>query len=151
MQTCSEIRPAGTWDEAMAADTVVLDFDGRHRRRLKMTGQSGLVFLLDLPRAVALRNGDGLVLSTGLIVRVVAAKERRAEIAAPDTATLIRIAWHMGNRHLPTQVRGERLYIRHDHVIVDMVRGLRGSVTEIEAPFDPEGGAFSHEHPHRHS
>lgn len=135
----------------MAADTVVLDFDGRHRRRLKMTGQSGLVFLLDLPRAVALRNGDGLVLSTGLIVRVVAAKERLAEIAAPDTATLIRIAWHMGNRHLPTQVRGERLYIRHDHVIVDMVRGLRGSVTEIEAPFDPEGGAFSHEHPHRHS
>lgn len=151
MLTCSEIRPAGTWNEAIAADTVVLDFDGRHRRRHTMNGQAGLAFLLDLPRAAALRDGDGLVLGDGRIVRVKATSERLIEIEAPDLATLNRIAWHLGNRHLPTQVRGERLYIRPDHVIVDMIKGLRGSVVEIEAPFDPEGGAFSHDPSHRHS
>lgn len=150
MLTCSEIRPAGTWDEAASADTVVLDFDGRHRRRLAMTGQAGLEFLLELPRAAALRHGDGLVLDDRRIVRVQAAPERLIEIAAPDAATLMRIAWHLGNRHLPMQVRDGRLYIRHDHVILDMIRGLHGSAVEIDAPFDPEGGAFGHDHPHRH-
>jgi urease accessory protein len=164
MQTCNEVRPAGTWNEAITADTVVLDFDGRHRRRLAMTGEAGLVFLLDLPRAVVLRDGDGLVLRDGRIVRVTAAPEPLVEIAAPDVAALVRIAWHLGNRHLPTQLREDRLRIRHDHVIIDMVRGLGGITTEIEAPFDPEGGAFNvsvahghghshgsdHEHLHRH-
>ncbi len=150
MLTCTEIRPAGTWDEGSSADTVVLDFDGRHRRRLAMTGQAGVAFLLDLPRAAALRHGDGLVLRDRRIVRVQAAPERLIEISAPDAATLLRIAWHLGNRHLPVQVREGRLYIRHDHVILDMVRGLHGAAAEIEAPFDPEGGAFAHEQPHRH-
>ena len=151
MLICSEVRRAGAWNDKTAAETVVLDFDGRHRRRVTMTGEAGLSFLLDLPRAAALRDGDGLVLADGRIVRVKAASERLIEIAAPDLATLVRIAWHLGNRHLQTQVSGERLYIRRDHVIVDMVRGLGCSVAEVEAPFDPEGGAFSHEHAHRHA
>ncbi|HET6630258.1 MAG TPA: urease accessory protein UreE [Woeseiaceae bacterium] len=161
---CNEVRLAGTWNEAIAADTVFLDFDGRHRRRLAMTGEAGLAFLLDLPRAAVLRDGDGLVLLDGRIVRVKAAPEHLVEIAAADVPALVRIAWHLGNRHLPTQLCGDRLRIRHDHVIMDMVRGLGGSVAEISAPFDPEGGAFnfgavhgqahSHgpdrEHPHQH-
>lgn len=150
MLTCREIRPAATWGASQAADTVVLDFDGRHRRRMLLTGQAGLEFLLDLARTTALRDGDGLLLSDGRIVRVAAAPERLLEIAAPDLDTLVRIAWHLGNRHLPTQVWGERLYIRHDHVILDMVRGLRASVTEVQAAFDPEGGAFSAEATHHH-
>lgn len=154
MLICHEVCPAGTWDKGGAVDSVVLDFDGRHRRRMLMTGQAGLEFLLDLPRAVALRDGDGLLLGDGRIVRVMAAPEPLIEIAAPDLDTLIRIAWHLGNRHLPTQLQGGRLYIRHDHVILDMVQGLHGTVTEVHAAFDPEGGAFSidsaHHHDHHH-
>jgi urease accessory protein len=154
MLTCNEIRPAGTWDAADAADEVLLDFDGRHRRRHMMTGQQGLSFLLDLSRAVALRDGDGLALSDGRVVRVKAAPERLIEITAADMAGLVRISWHLGNRHLPTQLMGDRLRIRYDHVIKGMVEGLNGATADIDAPFDPEGGAFSHggghHHHHRH-
>ena len=145
----SEIRPAGTWGHA-ETDHVVLDFDDRHRRRIVMTGVRGTRFLLDLPEAVALRNGDGLVLEDGRTVRVEAAPERLAEIRCAAPADLVRIAWHLGNRHLPTQLLGDRLRIREDHVILDMVRRLGAEVRLIEAPFDPEGGAYGHGHTHGH-
>jgi urease accessory protein len=148
MLRCSEVRPAGTWNDASAADGVILDFDGRHRRRVVMATQAGLAFLLDLPRALALRNGDGLVLDDGRIVRVTARSEPLLEIAAPNADALIRIAWHLGNRHLPMQLREGRLYIRHDHVILEMIRGLTGHATAVEAPFDPEAGAFAHAQRH---
>lgn len=148
MLTCNEIRPAGTWNESTAADTVVLDFDARHRRRHAMNGQAGLAWLLDLPQPAVLRSGDGLVLSDGRIVRVDAAPERLMEISAPDAGALVRIAWHLGNRHLPTQLVRDRLRIRHDHVMEAMVNGLGGTVVAIEAPFDPEGGAFAQAGPH---
>ena len=151
MLTSSEIRPAGTWDDAAPADVVTLDFDGRHRRRHAMTGEGGLVFLLDLPQAAVLHDGDGLVLGDGRIVRVSAEPERLMEIAAPDLPALIRIALHLGNRHLPTQLVRDRLRIRHDHVIKEMVEGLGGTVADIEAPFDPESGAFAHSHDHAHA
>lgn len=116
-----------------------------------MTGEAGLAFLLDLPRAVALRDGDGLALKDGAVVRVKAAPERLIEITAPHLAALVRIAWHLGNRHLPTQLMEDRLRIRDDHVIREMVEGLGGGVATVQAPFDPEGGAFSHDAaPHHH-
>lgn len=133
-----------------AADTVVLDFDGRHRRRLAMTGRDGLHFLLDLPEAVALADGDLLELEDGRFVRVAAAPESLAEIEAVDLPALVRIAWHLGNRHLPTELTGDRLRIRRDHVIEDMVTGLGGVVRAIEAPFNPEGGAYGHGQVHGH-
>lgn len=153
MLTCNEIRPAGTWDAAGAADEVVLDFDGRHRRRLMMKGERGLSFLLDLPRAVVMRGGDGLVLGDGSVVLVRSAPERLIEIGAADMGALMRIAWHLGNRHLPTQLMGDRLRIRYDHVILEMVQGLGGTTVAVDAPFDPEGGAFGHgggDHHHHH-
>lgn len=154
MLICNEVRLAGTWDLTCAADTVVLDFDGRHRRRHRMDGENGLSFLLDLPRAVALRGGDGLVLNDGRIVNVKSAPEKLIEITAANMGALMRIAWHLGNRHLPTQLLGESLRIRYDHVILDMVKGLDGGTEVIDAPFDPEGGAFghvaSHDHGHEH-
>jgi len=145
--------------KAAPADTVVLDFDDRHRRRMAMTGTRGLEFLLDLENAVALRGGDALVLEDGRLVEVVAAPEPLIEIRGTDPQHLVRVAWHLGNRHLPTQITARGLRIRRDHVIEAMVKGLGARVIEIEAPFDPEGGAYAgggHAHapasdPHGHS
>ncbi len=144
------------WKEE-PADTVVLDFDDRHRRRMAMTGTRGLEFLLDLENAVALRGGDALVLEDGRLVEVVAAPEALVEIKGSDPHHLIRVAWHLGNRHLPTQIMPKGLRIRRDHVIEAMVKGLGARIVEIEAPFDPEGGAYAgtahgHAHePHAHT
>jgi len=130
------------WSEP-PADTVVLGFDDRHRRRMAMTGTRGLAFLLDLENAVALRGGDALVLDDGRLIEVVAAPEPLAEIRCNDPQHLVRVAWHLGNRHLPTQIMAKGLRIRRDHVIEAMVKGLGARVIEIEAPFDPEGGAYA--------
>lgn len=138
---------AGQWPEAEARDAVTLDFDDRFRRRRLYTGQDGLAFLLDLPEATVLRDGDGLALATGGYVRVRAATEPLVEITAGTREHLARIAWHLGNRHLPTQIEGDRLLIRDDHVIVHMLEGLGATLRRVEAPFDPEGGAYG-EHNH---
>ena len=129
---------------------VTLDFNDRHRRRLRMTSNEGREFVLDLAEATALVDGDGLCLDDNSIVRVHASDEPVAVITAQDRETLVRIAWHLGNRHLPTQVDGERLIIRDDHVIVDMVRGLGGQVQQTSTAFQPEGGAYSGGHGHDH-
>jgi urease accessory protein len=142
MIRATQVKPQHRWTET-AADTIVLDFDDRHRRRMAMTGTRGLEFLLDLEHAVALRGGDALVLEDGQLVEVVAAPEPLLEIRCNDPQQLVRVAWHLGNRHLPTQITGRALRIRRDHVIEGMVKGLGARVIEIEAPFDPEGGAYA--------
>jgi urease accessory protein len=150
MIRATEVKPQQCWTET-PADTVVLDFDDRHRRRMAMTGTRGLQFLLDLENAVALRGGDALVLEDGRLVEVVSAPEPLVEIRGADPHHLIRVAWHLGNRHLPTQIMPKGLRIRRDHVIEAMVKGLGARVIEIEAPFDPEGGAYAgtgHGHAH---
>jgi len=147
MIRATEVRGQYRWKEA-PADTVVLDFDDRHRRRMAMTGTRGLEFLLDLETAIALRGGDALVLEDGRLIEVVAAPEPLVEIKGADPLHLVRIAWHLGNRHLPTQIVGKGLRIRRDHVIEAMVKGLGARIVEIEAPFDPEGGAYAAAHEH---
>jgi urease accessory protein len=142
MIRATRVLPHHRWDHA-AADTIVLGFDDRHRRRMTMTGTRGLEFLLDLESAVALRGGDALVLEDGRLIEVVAAPEPLAEIRVADPQHLVRVAWHLGNRHLPTQIMAKGLRIRRDHVIEAMVQGLGARVIEIEAPFDPEGGAYA--------
>jgi urease accessory protein len=158
------IKAAATWS-GDTADSIVLDYDDRHRRRVAMTGTKGLRFLLDLPAAAELRGGDALVLEDGRLIEVVAAPEPLLEIRCSDPRHLARIAWHLGNRHLPTQLLAKALRIRRDHVIADMATQLGARVIEIEAPFDPEGGAYAaadsqhhhqshdydgHHHPHSH-
>ena len=149
MIRATEVKPQHRWTAA-PADTVVLDFDDRHRRRMAMTGTRGLEFLLDLENAVALRGGDALVLEDGRLIEVVAAPEPLIEIKGSDPDHLIRVAWHLGNRHLATQIMPKGLRIRRDHVIEAMVKGLGARVVEIEAPFDPEGGAYAGGHDHGH-
>jgi urease accessory protein len=147
MIRATRVEGQHSW-KAAPADTVVLDFDDRHRRRMAMTGTRGLEFLLDLENAVALRGGDALVLEDGRLVEVVAAPEPLIEIRGTDPQHLVRVAWHLGNRHLPTQITARGLRIRRDHVIEAMVKGLGARVIEIESPFDPEGGAYAGGHAH---
>ncbi len=149
MIRATRVLSSGQWSQE-AADTVVLDFDARHRRRVAMTGEGGTAFLLDLAEATALKHGDGLILEDGRIVAVRAAPEPLSEVTAADANHLLRLAWHIGNRHLPAQLLETRILLRRDHVIEDMLRGLGGTVTPVEAPFDPEGGAYSHGHDHGH-
>ena len=157
MLRAETVIPAGYWSGA-PADTVVLDFDARYRRRVAMTGVGGLEFLLDLAEATMLRGGDGLHLEDGRVVEVLAEPEPLAEIRAADTLALTRVAWHFGNRHLPTEITPKALRIRRDPVIEAMAEGLGARVIALEAPFNPEGGAYvkaepgaePHDHAHGH-
>ena len=129
-----------------AIDTITLDETARHRRRVKMRSDNGIEFLLDLPQARLLRHGDGLLLNDGRIVEVCAAPEKLYKVQARDAQHLLRLTWHMGNRHLPTQILEDGILIRRDHVIKQMLEKLGGVVVEIEAAFDPEGGAYEEHH-----
>src|SRR3954447_15550290 len=103
MSRIAEVLPAGAWT-GEPADLVVLDYDGRHRRRILITGASGREYLLDLAEAHHLKDGDGLKLDGGEVVQVVARPEPLLEIRAATPEALIRLAWHIGNRHLAAAV-----------------------------------------------
>ncbi len=135
-------RAAGHWPQEKAAATLTLDFDARHRRRIRLTVDQGEDILLDLPQAVPMADGDGLQLDDGRWVKVRAAPEAVVEIRHRDPAQLLRLAWHLGNRHLPTEVRGDVLRIRPDHVIEAMLSGLGAQLANATVPFQPEGGAY---------
>lgn len=139
----TEVLPAGSWNAATAADRISLDYDERHRRRFRYVAAGGTEFLLDLPRATVLQQGDGLALDDGRIVAVEAAPEALTLITAADSASLVRLAWHIGNRHLPAQLAADHILIREDHVITEMLRGLGATVQPINAAFTPESGAYA--------
>ena len=146
MRRALDIKKREEPETAGVIDRVVLAADDRHRRRLVMTGEAGTRFLLDLPHAAMLRDGDGLVLDDGSIVRVVGKPEPLIEIAAASEAARLALAWHLGNRHVEVQVMGDRLRIRRDHVLEAMLAGLGAQLIPLEAAFDPEPGAYAHWH-----
>jgi urease accessory protein len=151
MKRAREVKTAGDWDGGGAVDMISLDAHERHCRRVVLMGEGGTRFLLDLPQATALHDGDGLVLDDGTIVRVVGRPEALVEIAAANGHDLARLAWHIGNRHVDVQIVGERMRIRRDHVIEEMLHGLGAQLSPIAAPFDPEHGAYDqHSHGHSH-
>ncbi|HYZ23654.1 MAG TPA: urease accessory protein UreE [Rhodopila sp.] len=146
-----QVLPAGAWDAGRETDQVLIDHDRRFRRRIVLETVAGASVLIDFPQAVRLREGDGLELEGGGVVRVRARPEPLLEIHAHAEGELVRIAWHLGNRHLPVQLVGDRIRIRSDHVIAEMVERLGGHVEPVEAPFDPEAGAYAgggHHHQH---
>lgn len=153
MQTVKHVVPAGHWT-GPAIDRVVLDFDARHRRRAVLDCVSGRSVLLDLVSATRLRGGDGLEVADG-VVEVQAADEPLLELRATSPDTCVRLAWHLGNRHVPAQLGVDRIRIRADHVLAELARRLGASVIELSAPFDPEPGAYDsgagqHRHAHSH-
>lgn len=142
MRRAIAVHRRGAWPKEAALDEVTLASVDRHRRRIRLVAASGQAYLLDLPRAHLLAEGDGLELEGGGYLRVSAAAEPLLEITAASPADLLRIAWHLGNRHLAVQIAGERLRVRADHVIAEMVTGLGGKIIDLQAPFDPEIGAY---------
>ena len=135
-------------------DTVTLAHDDRHRRRVTLTADGGLSFLLDLEKATVLDDGDALKLEDGRLVVVRAAPEKLLEIRAESPVRLLKVAWHIGNRHTPAEITADAIYIADDHVLAEMVRGLGCAVARVERPFRPERGAYDHgghDHGHAHS
>jgi urease accessory protein len=148
MIRATKVIRSGHWS-GVSTDVVVLSYDERHRRRIAMKGEGGLEFLLDLPEATVLRQGDGLVLEDGRMVEVRAKPESLLEVTGSDPHHLTRLAWHLGNRHVPIAIEPQRIYMRPDHVLARMLDGLGADVSEVEEPFDPEHGAYSgHAHEH---
>jgi len=138
--------PAAKVDAKAIADTVVLTFEDRRRRRGVIQTVAGLDILVDLPEAPALAHGDAYELEDGRLIEIVAEAEPLLEVKGRDPLHQMRLAWHLGNRHLETEIGPKWLRIRQDHVIADMLKGLGARVVEIEGPFQPEGGAYHHDH-----
>ncbi|MBM3565522.1 MAG: urease accessory protein UreE [Alphaproteobacteria bacterium] len=159
MHHATDVLAKGAWPESEAIATVTLAYHDRHRRRMSMATDDGGMFLLDLPHATVLGDGDGLKLTDGRYIRVCAASEAVVDIFCSSADVASKIAWHIGNRHTPMQVVADGvLRILDDHVLVDMVRGLGARVVSLRAAFAPESGAYAgrgghghgHSHGHRH-
>ena len=146
----SGIADAGTWDRTRTVDRVVLDAGDRVRRRIVLTTEKGMRLLLDFPEPVMLRDSDGLVLDDGSIVVVAGQAEALIEISAKTPLDLLRLAWHIGNRHTDAQFIDKAFRIRRDHVLEEMVKGLGAATKEIEAAFEPEQPVAPHGHHHAH-
>ena len=143
--------PAGQWPQEKATGSLTLDFDERHRRRFRLTSDQEVDILLDLPQTIAMADGDGLQLEDGRWLKVQAAAEELVEVRHQDSLQLMRLAWHLGNRHLPTEIQDRVLLIRPDHVIEDMLRGFGADLKKSHTAFQPEGGAYGHGHNHKHN
>jgi urease accessory protein len=139
-------RRAGEWPQELAAGSITLDFDRRHRRRCRMVTDQGDEILLDLPTVVAMADRDGVQLDDGTWFVIRAAPESVIEVKHEDPLQLVRLAWHLGNRHVPTEIRSHALLLRPDHVIEDMLRGFGATIVNRLTAFQPEGGAYSGHH-----
>lgn len=153
LATASIHRSSGCWPKHEATGTVTLLFEERHRRRIRLVTDQGEEVLLDLPKAIAMADGDGLRLHDGRWLKIQAAAEPVVEVSHRDPEQLTRLAWHLGNRHLPTQIGHAVLRIRPDHVIEALLESLGANLVKMRGPFQPEGGAYSShgEHHHVHS
>ena len=136
--------------QEIAADHVTLAHDERHLRRKLLHLASEEMVMLDLKEPVMLADGDFLVLDDGSFVEVKAAKEELYEIIPQNQQHLSELCWHLGNRHLPAEINANRILIRRDHVIKDMLNGLGADVQEVVEPFQPVRGAYHSGHGHHH-
>ena len=131
--------------------SLTLPFDQRQKSRLRVTLDNGDEASLILNRGVVLRHGDLLRSSCGEVVEVRASLESVSIVHEPNSHLLSRACYHLGNRHVPLQIKDSSLYYLHDHVLDDMVRSLGLVVDHQEAPFEPEPGAYQNSEKHRHT
>ena len=134
-------------DNSDAWDVCSLSYEDRFLRRKVLHTVNGAHLLVDLAHTESVDHGDAFLLTDGRSVVVKAAEEPLLEITGDD---LVRIAWHVGNRHTPCQIEAERLLIQRDHVIADMLGRIGAVVREVTEPFTPEGGAYGHGRTHGH-
>lgn len=150
MTRATKHRHAGQFDR-QPDGKITLDHDGRHLRRKLLTADNGEEVLVDFPAAIALGHGDVLELEDGRLIAVVAAVEDLYQVTADTRTELMQLAWHLGNRHLPAQLEENRILIKRDHVIHDMLVGLGATISEVSEIFTPVRGAYhssSHSHAH---
>lgn len=139
LSAAHRILRAAERGQSIPTDLVTLDYEERFLRRKVLKTVHGDAFLVDLPETMSLDQGDCFVLGDDTLIEVIAAEEDLLEIRASD---LIRLAWHIGNRHTPCQIGTDHLAIRHDHVIEAMLAHLGATLTPVTGPFRPEGGAY---------
>ena len=133
-------------------DTVILDYAQRSSaQKIAVTGVKGGAFEIDLHEPTRLRTDDLMLLDDGGLVEVVAAPEPLIEARAADVAALSRLAWHLGDRHVPIQVLPNRIRARCDAAVEELLKMLGAKTTVLEAPFEPEGGAYESSHAHDHA
>ena len=135
-------------DQPESVEHLVLPFEQRQKARHRVRLESGREIGIQLPRGTVLRNGDLLESSTGELVSVVAAAETVSTATSDDAVLLARAAYHLGNRHVHLQVGNGWLRYLHDHVLDHMVESLGLSVSQGILPFEPEAGAYRHDHEH---
>ncbi|MEZ5934023.1 MAG: urease accessory protein UreE [Alphaproteobacteria bacterium] len=141
----------GSFDPGEVVDSVTLDLEARRKRRHTLEGVGGTHFLVDLPTVPSLKHGDGFRLESRAVIEISAACEALMEVRSSVSGDMARIAWHLGNRHLPVQFVDGGIRLRADHVIEAMLQKLGAEVRHVTFPFDPEGGAYGHGHTHGHS
>lgn len=140
------VRRAGTWEGA--AGSCALTYDERFFRRKVLKTAQGQSILVDLPETVSLNHGEALETEDGKLFKIIAADEQLYKISGPD---LVRLAWHVGNRHTPCQINADHLLIQADAVIGHMLEHLGAVVEPVTAAFTPEGGAYGHGRTHSHA
>lgn len=148
MRLATDAFSRGQWPKDQAIAAVTLDYDSRYRRRVRLMCQDGAPVLLNLAHAVVLRDGDGLRLTDGRWIAVHAAQEELVEISCDTPTQLLHLAWQLGNRHCPAEVHEDRLVIRHDRVITDLMRQMGAKIVTVHRAFDPEGGIRNIDHGH---
>lgn len=141
----SVVRKAAVKQDRVV-ETLTLDHEDRNRRRVALKGDGGRDILLDLDKPTALNDGDAVKLEDGSLVLIRAAAQKLIEITAENPLRLMRVAWHIGNRHTPAEITSDAIYIEHDHVLAEMIRGQGCTMSEVERPFQPERGAYDHDH-----
>jgi len=150
MARASSIIGAGHRHDRPVVDTVILDYAQRSAQKANVAGVKGGTIEIDLHQPVRLRTDDLLVLEDGGLVEVVAAPETLIEARAADVAGLSRLAWHLGDRHVPVQVLPNRIRALREPAIEALLVSLGAKITIIEAPFEPEAGAYASSHGHDH-
>ncbi len=131
-----------------SSDRITLAHDERRLRRKLLTSGDGTEVMVDFPATLTLEPGDRLQLEDGRIIEIAAADELLYEVRASDAAHLLRLGWHIGNRHTPAQLEQTRILIKRDHVLKTMLEGLGASVVNVTEPFFAEHGAY---HSHNHA